>query len=71
MRDAKRGRFDVVLVWACDRIARSTRHFLEVLDELSHLGVEFTSFREASTLPDRWAVPSSSSSVRSRNSNAR
>ena len=47
MRDAKRGRFDVVLVWACDRIARSTRHFLELLDELSHLGVEFTSFREA------------------------
>ena len=24
-----------VLVWACDRIARSTRHFLEVLDELN------------------------------------
>ncbi len=32
MRDARRGRFDVVLVWACDRIARSTRHLLEVLD---------------------------------------
>ena len=47
MRDAKRGRFDIVLVWACDRIARSTRHFLEVLDELNHLGVEFVSFREA------------------------
>ena len=30
--------FDVVLVWACDRIARSTRHFLEVLDELNRLG---------------------------------
>jgi DNA invertase Pin-like site-specific DNA recombinase len=36
-----------VLVWACDRIARSTRHFLEVLDGLNHLGVEFVSFREA------------------------
>ena len=46
MRDARRGRFDVVLVWACDRIARSTRHFLEVLDELNRLGVEFVSFRE-------------------------
>jgi DNA invertase Pin-like site-specific DNA recombinase len=46
MRDARRGRFDVVLVWACDRIARSTRHFLEVLDELKHLGIEFISFRE-------------------------
>ncbi len=46
MRDAKRGRFDVVLVWACDRIARSTRHFLELLDEFNRLGVEFVSFRE-------------------------
>ena len=46
MRDAKRGRFDVVLIWACDSIARSTRHLLEVLDELNRLGVEFVSFRE-------------------------
>ena len=46
MTDARRGRFDVVLVWACDRIARSTRHFLEVLDDLSRLEVEFISFRE-------------------------
>lgn len=46
LRDARRGRFDVVLVWACDRIARSTKHFLEVLDELNHLNVEFISFRE-------------------------
>ena len=46
MRDAKRGRFDVVMVWACDRIARSTRHFLEVLDELNRIEVEFVSFRE-------------------------
>jgi len=46
MRDARRGRFDAVLVWACDRIARSTRHFLEVLDELNRVEVEFVSFRE-------------------------
>jgi DNA invertase Pin-like site-specific DNA recombinase len=46
MHDARRGRFDVVLVWACDRIARSTRHFLEVLDELNRFGIEFISFRE-------------------------
>ena len=47
MQDARRGRFDVVLVWACDRIARSTRHFLEVLDELNRLEIEFVSFRES------------------------
>jgi DNA invertase Pin-like site-specific DNA recombinase len=46
MRDARRGRFDVVLVWASDRIARSVKHFLEVLDELNDLGIEFVSFRE-------------------------
>lgn len=46
MADARRGRFDVVLVWASDRIARSVKHFLEVLDELNHLGVEYCSFRE-------------------------
>lgn len=46
MADARRGRFDVVMVWACDRLARSVRHFLEVLDELGRLNVEFVSFRE-------------------------
>ena len=43
---ARQGKFDVLLVWACDRLARSVRHFLEVLDELNHLGIEFVSFRE-------------------------
>jgi DNA invertase Pin-like site-specific DNA recombinase len=46
MRDARRGRFDVVLVWAADRIARSVRHFLEVLDELNRLNIEYVSLRE-------------------------
>jgi DNA invertase Pin-like site-specific DNA recombinase len=46
MRDARRGCFDVVLVWASDRIARSVKHFLDVLDELNRLNVEFVSFRE-------------------------
>jgi DNA invertase Pin-like site-specific DNA recombinase len=46
LADARRGRFDVVLVWAFDRVARSVKHFLEVLDELNHLTIEFVSFRE-------------------------
>jgi DNA invertase Pin-like site-specific DNA recombinase len=46
LADARRHRFDVVLVAAFDRVARSVRHFLEVLDELNHLGIEFISFRE-------------------------
>src|ERR1019366_3081274 len=46
MADARRGRFDVGLVWAFDRVARSVKHFLEILDDLNRLNVEFVSFRE-------------------------
>jgi DNA invertase Pin-like site-specific DNA recombinase len=46
MTDARRRRFDVVLVAAFDRVARSVKHFLEVLDELNRLGIEFVSLRE-------------------------
>jgi len=46
LADARHGKFDVVMVWAFDRMARSVRHFLEVLDELTHLQIEFVSFRE-------------------------
>jgi DNA invertase Pin-like site-specific DNA recombinase len=46
MADARRRRFDVVLVAAFDRVARSVKHFLDVLDELNRLGVEFISLRE-------------------------
>ena len=46
MGDARRGQFDVVVVWASDRIARSVKHFLEVLDELNRLNIEYVSFRE-------------------------
>lgn len=47
LKDTHRRRFDVVVVWACDRLARSTKHFLQVLDELNELGVKFLSQREA------------------------
>lgn len=46
LADAQRGRFEVVVVWAFDRMARSVKHFLEVLEELKRLNVEFVSFRE-------------------------
>jgi DNA invertase Pin-like site-specific DNA recombinase len=35
-----------VIVWAADRVARGVRHFLEGLNRLDHLGIEFVSFRE-------------------------
>src|SRR6202158_5930318 len=46
LADARKHRFDVVLVAAFDRVARNVRHFLEVLDELNHLNIEFISMRE-------------------------
>jgi DNA invertase Pin-like site-specific DNA recombinase len=47
MADARRRRFDVLLVAAFDRIARNVRHFLEVLDEFNYLGIQFVSLRES------------------------
>src|SRR5713101_8044053 len=46
LADARRHRFDVVMVAAFDRVARNVRHFLELLDELNHLNIEFVSLRE-------------------------
>jgi DNA invertase Pin-like site-specific DNA recombinase len=47
MADARRGEFSVLLVAAFDRVARSTKNFLEIIDELNELGIEFVSAREA------------------------
>jgi len=47
MADARRGEFSVVLVAAFDRMARSTKNFLEIVDELNGLGIEFISACEA------------------------
>jgi len=47
MDDARRNRLDVLLVWSCDRLARSTKHLLQTIDELNGMGVQFLSQREA------------------------
>jgi DNA invertase Pin-like site-specific DNA recombinase len=46
MSDARHGRFQAVLVWASDRLARSVKHFVEVLSELDHLHIAYISYRE-------------------------
>jgi DNA invertase Pin-like site-specific DNA recombinase len=46
LKDARKQRFSVVLVAAFDRMARSTKHFLQVIDEFDSLGIEFISRRE-------------------------
>jgi DNA invertase Pin-like site-specific DNA recombinase len=46
MADARRKKFSVVLVAAFDRIARSTKNFLQIIDEFESSGIEFISRRE-------------------------
>ena len=61
--DAKRGHFDVVLVWSFDRMARSVKHFLEVLEDLTRLNIEFISSARTSIPEVRSVEPSWSSSA--------
>lgn len=44
--DAKRRRFDVVVCWRLDRLGRSLRHLILLIDELHALGVSFVSLSE-------------------------
>ena len=47
LADARRKRFDVVVVWKIDRLGRSVPHLLSVLTELQALGIGFVSLQEA------------------------
>ena len=46
LRDARRRRFDAVLVWKLDRLGRSLVHLVRLLQDLRSLGVELISFSE-------------------------
>ena len=46
MNDARKRRFDMVLVWRFDRFARSTRHLINALEEFKNLGIDFVSYQE-------------------------
>lgn len=46
MADAKRRRFDVVLVWKLDRFGRSLRHLVNALAEFESLGIAFVSLSD-------------------------
>ena len=46
LNDAKKRRFDVVLVWRFDRFARSTKHLILALEEFKNLGIDFVSYQE-------------------------
>ena len=53
MIDVKRKRVDVVIVWSLDRLGRSLRHLVGLLDEFRALDVALVSLREGldSTTP--------------------
>ena len=57
LRDGRRGHFAVVLVWVSDRLARSTRHFLELLDEFNREASSSSASPSSSIPPARWAAP--------------
>src|SRR5215831_5091554 len=44
--DARRRRFDAIVVWKFDRFARSVSHLLRALEEFRSLGIEFVSLSE-------------------------
>jgi DNA invertase Pin-like site-specific DNA recombinase len=46
MSDARKRKFDVVLVWRFDRFARSSKHLITALEEFRHLGIDFISYQE-------------------------
>ena len=46
MAEARRRRFDVVLVWKFDRFARSLKHLIDSLEEFRALGIDFISYTE-------------------------
>jgi DNA invertase Pin-like site-specific DNA recombinase len=47
MRDARRGDFDMVVVWRFDRFARSVKQLVVALEEFRSLGIDFVSHQEA------------------------
>jgi DNA invertase Pin-like site-specific DNA recombinase len=46
MNDARKRKFDAVLVWRFDRYARSTKHLVTALSEFKGLGIDFISYQE-------------------------
>ena len=46
VKDARPRRFDSLVVWRLDRLGRSLRHLILLLDELAALGIDFVSLGE-------------------------
>lgn len=46
LKDARRRKLDVVVCWSLDRMGRSLKHLVVLLDDLHALGVSFVSVRD-------------------------
>jgi DNA invertase Pin-like site-specific DNA recombinase len=47
VKAAKSGKFKILLIYSIDRLARDTRHLLNLISELNHCGVSLISIRES------------------------
>lgn len=46
MKEIRQGKYNVLLVWSYDRLARNVAHLMMTLDELKSLSVDFASYRQ-------------------------
>ena len=54
LRKVRRRELDVIVVWSLDRLGRSVKHLVGLLDDLQALGVAFVSLKEGLD----WTTPS-------------
>lgn len=46
MSKAKKRKFDAIIVWKLDRLGRSLKHLITLIDEFDSLGIQFISYTE-------------------------
>jgi DNA invertase Pin-like site-specific DNA recombinase len=46
LADARKRRFDAIVVWKLDRLGRSLKHLITLIEEFQALGVQFISYTE-------------------------
>lgn len=54
VKDARRVKFNVLLISALDRAFRSTKHMLQLAEELDHVGIKIISLREQIDFTSPW-----------------
>ena len=47
LKDAVRGRFDLIAVWSIDRLGRSLQHLIETVNQLQSVGVDLYMHQQA------------------------